>query len=100
MIKTHTDGMHYTIPQEWADKIEKYDSIVELLEQRSPYEGNRETCNRIRKLVNGDRVPLNLETAMEIGMGTVAAYVCGEYLHDKSVEGLLKEVKEDVNRFS
>lgn len=52
MIKTHTDGMHYHIPKEWNEKLKKYDRIVTLLESRSKYSGNRETCNMIREIIN------------------------------------------------
>lgn len=51
MLKRYKDGMHYTIPDEWAEKQEKYDRIVEILKGSSPYEGNRATCNAIRNIV-------------------------------------------------
>lgn len=51
MIKTHTDGMHYTIPQEWASKLDKYDKIVKVIAESTPYSGNRDTCNKIRQII-------------------------------------------------
>ncbi len=51
MIKTHTDGMHYTIPDEWAEKLIKFEEIKKVLEERDPYHDNRGTCNKIREIV-------------------------------------------------
>ena len=49
MILTHGNE-HYTVPDEVAKKIHKYDRIVEILAERSPYGGNRETCDMIRAI--------------------------------------------------
>lgn len=51
MIRTDKDGMHYTIPDEWAAKLARYEKIVEVLKNSDPFHGNRETCNKIRRIV-------------------------------------------------
>lgn len=48
------DGQGYIIPDEWADKIRKFDEIAMTLEVRNPYTHNRETCNIIRQIVKGE----------------------------------------------
>ena len=37
-----------------AEKTRKYDEIVKILEERSPYGGKRETCDMIRAIVKGE----------------------------------------------
>lgn len=47
---TH-ENQHYIVPDEVSDKIRKYDEIVKILSERSPYNGNRETCDMIREII-------------------------------------------------
>lgn len=52
MIKVHTDGMHYQIPEEWNEKLIKFEEIKKMLEETDPYHDNRGTCNKIREIIN------------------------------------------------
>lgn len=49
------NGQGYVIPDEWAEKIKKFDKIKQILEESDPYHNNRGTCNRIRELVEDKR---------------------------------------------
>lgn len=51
MIKNNEDGTFSFITDSDAEKLHKYDEIVKLLDERSPYKGNRETCDLIRAIV-------------------------------------------------
>lgn len=53
MIITYNE-QHYIVPDELAEKIYKYDSIVDVLNNSTPYRHNRETCDTIRKIVCTD----------------------------------------------
>lgn len=50
MIMTYGNE-RYTIPDEVAEKLKRYEKIVKILEERSPYSGNRETCDTIREII-------------------------------------------------
>lgn len=55
MIYTNDDGTHCTINDKMAEKLRKYDEIVDVLEHSNPYMHNRETCDRIRAIVKGGK---------------------------------------------
>lgn len=54
MIVRAEDGMHYQIPDTWAEKVKKYDQIEKIINESDPFHGNRNTCSRIREIVRGN----------------------------------------------
>lgn len=58
MIHTSGDGYSY-LTEEDAEKIRRYDRIVEIINERDPYNGNRETCKLIRAIISGGEVATN-----------------------------------------
>lgn len=60
--KDNTDGTFSIISDPDAEKLRKFDKIVEILSGSDPYHGNRETCDKIRRVTEGsdtDALPMS-----------------------------------------